>query len=133
MKIPVPVKLSVAFRQNRIQTNHVSFFVLFFFGNYVRMITHLASADRISASTDLEEELQIIDFDETSLSSSKHPIEFLFPHLSQEGIDVNNLTRTLSTSDLTRLLMGHAAKFSNIHQTRRRNAVSTLILQRMYG
>ncbi|KAH1013580.1 hypothetical protein HUJ04_002558 [Dendroctonus ponderosae] len=93
----------------------------------------LFSPDRINGSTDQEEELQIIDFDESSSCSSKHPIEFMFPHLSQEGVDINNLTRTLPTNDLTRLLTGHKANFSNIYnQTRRRNAIDfTPILERI--
>ncbi|CAG9771214.1 unnamed protein product [Ceutorhynchus assimilis] len=78
-----------------------------------------------------EEEIQVIDPESQSNSSRRHPIEFMFPHLKQEGLDTNNLTKTMSTTDLTKLLVGKTAQIPDEMRNRygRRRAIdfSTIV------
>ncbi|XP_030761132.1 uncharacterized protein LOC115886182 [Sitophilus oryzae] len=57
-----------------------------------------------------EEEIQIIELDSDSQRSTS-PLLLMFPELKQEGLNTDSLTESMSTSDLTKLLVGKKAVF----------------------
>lgn len=62
----------------------------------------------IDSPSESEEELQVIEFG--SKCSDNSPLLIMFPELKQEGMNLN-ITKQMSTTALTKLLVGKKAAF----------------------